>query len=182
MREPEDRQASFRRLYRANYSAIAAYARRRLRAEDADDLVAEVFLVAWRRLEDVPPGELTLPWLYAVARRTFSQRSRTTRRRDRLLARLTALRQPEEPAVIDVDRMHECDLVRQALARLRPQDQELLRLAEWEELERTELARTLGCSANAIAIRLHRAHRRFGQALDELDREIVAAGGWKVVP
>src|SRR5262249_25294419 len=91
-----ERQAAFQRLYREHYRAIVAYALRRRGAEDGDDLVAETFLVAWRRLEDIPGGELTRPWLYAVARRTLLQRSRTNRRRDRLVARLQAFRRPED--------------------------------------------------------------------------------------
>jgi RNA polymerase sigma-70 factor (ECF subfamily) len=171
----QDRQAAFKRLYQEHYRAIAAYALRRLSAEDADDLIAETFLVAWRRLEDIPDGDLTRPWLYAVARRTLSQRARSGRRRDRLVARLKAVRQPEDADGIESERIDDQELVRTALARLRPEDQELLRLAEWEELGRAELARAFECSANAVAIRLHRAHRRFSRALDAMEREAPAA-------
>ncbi len=167
-----DRQDAFQRLYQEHYRAIAAYALRRLRSEDADDLVAETFLVAWRRLEDIPEGDLTRPWLYAVARRTLSQRTRSSRRRDRLMARLKAVRQPEDHGGIEAERIDDQDLVRTALARLRPEDQELLRLAEWEQLGRAELARAFECSPNAIAIRLHRAHRRFSRVLDALERDV----------
>jgi RNA polymerase sigma factor (sigma-70 family) len=176
MEDPGARQAAFRCMYQAHYRAIAAYARRRLSAEDADDQVAETFLVAWRRLEDIPTGEHTRPWLYAVARRTLSQRTRSHRRRDRLVARLTTFRETAElEAGFDPGRIDDQELVRKALARLRPEDQELLRLAEWEELGRAELARAFECSANAVAIRLHRAHRRFSKALDALEEEVVTA-------
>lgn len=164
-----DRNVAFRRLYQAHYAEIAAYARRRLDAEDAEDLVAETFLVAWRRLEDIPGGDLTRAWLYSVARRVLAQGRRSRGRWERLVNRLGGLRRPEEVAVLTED-LEDRDVVRHALARLRPQDQELLRLAEWEELDRAELARVFGCSANAIAIRLHRAHRRFSEALDAVDR------------
>jgi RNA polymerase sigma-70 factor (ECF subfamily) len=62
-------------------------------------------------------------------------------------------------------------VVRQALARLRPHDQEILRLAEWEELTHAELAVVFGCSVNAVTIRLHRAHRRFEAELRSLEEE-----------
>lgn len=171
----EERSAAFRRIYEAHYSAIAAYARRRLDPHDADDLVAETFLVAWRRIEDVPPGDRTLPWLYAVAGRTLMQRRRSRRRWDRLVVRLGSVRQSESETAGPPVETDDREVVSQALARLRPQDQELLRLAEWEELGRAELARTFGCTPNAIAIRLHRAHRRFSQALEAVDRDMVKA-------
>jgi RNA polymerase sigma-70 factor (ECF subfamily) len=165
-----DRSVTFRRLYQDHYSEIAAYARRRLDAQDAEDLVAETFLVVWRRIEDIPEGDLTRPWLYAVARRVLSQGRRSRGRWERLVNRLGGLRRTEEIAVMTED-LEDRDVVRHALARLRPQDQELLRLAEWEDLDHAELARVFGCSSNAIAIRLHRAHRRFSEALDAVDRE-----------
>lgn len=40
--------------------------------KDAADAVAETFLVAWRRLPEVPSGEEARPWLYGVARRTLA--------------------------------------------------------------------------------------------------------------
>lgn len=164
-----DRGATFRVLYQAHYAEIAAYARRRLDAEDAEDLVAETFLVAWRRLEDIPGGDLTRAWLYSVARRILSQGRRSRGRWERLVNRLGGLRRTEEVSALSED-FEDRDVVRHALARLRPQDQELLRLAEWEELDHAQLARVFGCSANAIAIRLHRAHRRFSEALDAVDQ------------
>jgi RNA polymerase sigma factor (sigma-70 family) len=169
MAEPGDRKEAFRRLYHACYPPITAYARRRLEPHDADDAVAEIFLVAWRRLGDVPQGDRALPWLYGVARRVLSEDRRSGRRRDRLRARLSSLAPAEDPP--EVDRLDEHLAVQSALARLRPKDQELLRLAEWEELTTGELAQVFECSTNAIAIRLHRAHRRFGQALRSVEDE-----------
>jgi RNA polymerase sigma-70 factor (ECF subfamily) len=170
--DPKDR---FRRIYDAHYRDIAAYARRRLDRHDADDVIAETFLVAWRRLDDVPDEDLTLPWLYGVARRVLSQGRRSGRRRDRLTARLRMLSTPDQTTVSEVDHLDDRQVVRVALARLRPEDQELLRLAEWEGLTPRELAPVFDCSANAISIRLHRAHRRFREALDSVDGQPDAA-------
>jgi RNA polymerase sigma-70 factor, ECF subfamily len=165
------RQDAFRLIYQAHYRAIAAYARRRLGTNDADDVVADTFLVAWRRLEEIPSGDLTLPWLYGVARRVTSQRRRSGRRRDRLMARLSNLGRPHEVTSPGHDHGEDNAAVHVALARLRPNDRELLRLAEWEELTPLELAGIFNCSTNAISIRLHRAHRRFGQALRSVERD-----------
>ncbi len=167
----DQREAAFRRMYVAHYQQIAAYARRRAPREDADDAVAETFLVAWRRFEDIPGGVLSLPWLYGVARRVLSEGRRSSSRRDRLVVKLIKLRGRGDPGTTAYDRLGEKEVVHQALARLRPDDQELLRLAEWEELTHAQLAVALSCSVNAVTIRLHRAHRKFGAELRSLEAE-----------
>jgi RNA polymerase sigma-70 factor (ECF subfamily) len=118
---------------------------------------------------------MALAWLYGVARRVISDRQRSIRRRERLLARLLSFGQKEEAE--EPAGMVEHSAVQSALARLRPADQELLRLAEWEELTTSELASVLRCSKNAVAIRLHRAHRRFARALASADAE--GASAWQ---
>lgn len=55
--------------------------------------------------------------------------------------------------------------VHRALSRLDAEDQELLRLLEWDGLDRAEIATVLGISRNAVRVRLHRARRRFANAL-----------------
>ena len=87
------------------------------------------------------------------------------------MARLSSLAPAEDPPTLQIERLDEHLTIQSALARLRPKDQELLRLAEWEELTTGELAQVFDCSTNAIAIRLHRAHRRFGQALRSVEDE-----------
>ena len=170
----EERKQAFRRLYEATYSRLASYARRRLPSGEADDALAEVYLVAWRRFEDIPPGDEALLWLYGVARRVISQDRRSERRRGRLKAKLSAV-EPSRPAgATDTERADDRLAVLSALATLREHDRELLRLSQWEDLDHEELARVFECSTNAIAIRLHRAHRRFGEALRRSEQE---AGG-----
>ncbi len=78
----------FGKLYREQARAILAYALRRVEnPEDASDVVAEAFLVAWRRLDEVPIGRERL-WLYAVARRVTANVRRAEGRRTRLSERL----------------------------------------------------------------------------------------------
>jgi RNA polymerase sigma-70 factor (ECF subfamily) len=148
-------------LFEAHHRTVLAYAARRSPTlTDAEDVVAEVFLVAWRRLEAVPDGDEALPWLLGVARRTIANQRRGLFRRRRLQERLeTTVERPlpaaptgSEPAL-------------EALSRLSRSDQELLRLVAWEELSHAEIAAILGISVNAVAIRLHRARARFEQAL-----------------
>jgi RNA polymerase sigma-70 factor (ECF subfamily) len=156
-------------LFEAHHRALLAYAARRCpTVSDAEDVVAEVFLVAWRRLDDVPAGDAALPWLYGVARKTIGNQRRGLLRRGRLQARLeqTAER-PATPAPTGTEPALE------ALARLSEGDRELLRLVAWEGLSHAEIAAVLGISVNAVAIRLHRARSRFEQAL------VKGPGGWR---
>lgn len=157
----------FERLYRQHFDAIYAYAARRVGiASEVPDLVADVFTVAWRRIDDIPPPPHDLLWLYGVARRVHSQRARTYQRRMHLadrLARESATWEWEVPPLDANGRVS--DRLAAALARLRPTDQELLRLVAWEALSRSEAAVVLGCSVNAVSIRWHRLMRRLARQL-----------------
>jgi RNA polymerase sigma-70 factor (ECF subfamily) len=157
-----DREAAFRTLYRDAYRPLLAYALRRHRDRaEADDIVAETFAVAWRRLEDLPPSA-ALPWLYGVAANVARNQNRSAQRRQRLVQRLgsdATASAPEPAAVAGLE-------LREALATLSAEDQEVLRLAAWEGLSHTEIGVALDCTANAVAIRLHRARGRLAAALD----------------
>jgi RNA polymerase sigma-70 factor (ECF subfamily) len=148
-------------LFEAHHRTVLAYAARRSPTlTDAEDVVAEVFLVAWRRLEAVPDGDEALPWLLGVARRTIANQRRGLFRRRRLQERLeTTVERPLPAAPTGAEPALE------ALSRLSKSDQELLRLVAWEELSHAEIAAILGISINAAAIRLHRARARFEEAL-----------------
>lgn len=155
---PGDR---FEDLFEAHHRALLTYAARRCASmADAEDVVADVFLVAWRRLDDVPAGDAARLWLYGVARRTIGNQRRSTTRRANLQARLEqTTERPTDAGSPDMEPALE------ALARLSTADQELLRLVAWEELSHAEIAQVLDISVNAVAIRLHRARARFEQAL-----------------
>jgi RNA polymerase sigma factor (sigma-70 family) len=152
----------FRRLFDDAYRSLLAYALRRTEsAADAEEVVADTLLVAWRRRDDLPPGEEALPWLYGVARRVLAnqRRGRARRRRvERLLRPLIrSTTERDEPGALDA--------VVAASRRLSEADQEVLRLAAWEDLSHAQIATALGCSENAAALRLHRARRRLRQEL-----------------
>jgi RNA polymerase sigma-70 factor (ECF subfamily) len=137
--------------------------RRTTHAQDAADVVAEVFLVAWRRLDDVPSAEGGRLWLYGVARNALANQKRSERRRERLAEQL---RWQLPAAVQSVTPLPpETGTIRAALDRLGSEDQEILRLAGWEELTPGEIAIVLGISQVAARSRLHRARRRLRAAL-----------------
>ncbi len=160
VQEPEQRQR-LEVLFREHANAVHAYARRRIDAASADDTVSEVFVIAWRRVEDIP--EAALPWLLACARRVLANQRRGQRRAGALRSRLAANRFPPLPT-------YEGDeLLRQALNGLRERDREVLLLTAWEGLGSAEAATVLGCSQGALAVRLHRARKRLEAALAQLD-------------
>lgn len=156
----------FRMLYEDHYRLIQAYAVRRVEAEaDVADVVAEVFTTAWRRLAEVPspPGDKL--WLYGVARRVIAGKRRSTTRLSNLVARLEASYDHHHtgPPTQTPDGLHERVLA--ALRCLGPAERDALQLVLWEQLSHAEAARVLGCSANAVAIRVHRAKTRLRAAL-----------------
>lgn len=166
--EPRDR---FERLYLAHAGMVRAYARRRIGAAEADDLVAEVFMSAWRRLDEVPAQPV--PWLLGTARGVLSNRRRAEKRSAALLARLTNER-PVDPGS-DVS---ELDLaVVAALGQLSHGDQELLLLVAWERLSTEELAEVLGLRRGTAAVRLHRARSRLRRALATQEPQSKGVGG-----
>lgn len=140
---------------------LLRYALRRASAEDAEDVVAETFVVAWRRRLEVPEPPEHVLWLYGVARRQLANNRRARRRREHLRLRLGRER-PPAPATTD-DRVEE---VRAALARLPAKDAEVLRLLAWEGLSQREAARVLGTTENAVALRASRARKRLAESLD----------------
>jgi len=153
------------RLYAEHGRAVLAYAVRRCTdAHDAADIVAETFLVAWRRLDDVPADEGARLWLYAVARNVLSNHHRSERRRERLAERL---RRELTLALDDlVEPGSGSGAVAAALASLGAEDREILRLTGWEGLTPRQIAVVLGITAVAARSRLHRARARFRAVLD----------------
>lgn len=158
----EDAHQRFRALFDDAERDLLAYALRRVdRPEDAADIVAETFLVAWRRLDDIPPGGEARLWLYGVARRQLANQRRGQLRRSQLADRLrdelpAAMAAAAAPAGED-DRVLG---LRAALGRLDEADRELLTLSSWEGLSPAELAVVLQLPAVTLRSRLHRARKR----------------------
>jgi RNA polymerase sigma-70 factor (ECF subfamily) len=127
-------------------------------------VLAETLLVCWRRLDQVP--EHALPWVYGVARNCLANIQRGDRRQVRLAARITVV-DPPDRATPDPDEPDE--RVAAALAAMRADEADLLRLWAWEQLGPSEIAAVLGISPNAASIRLHRARGKFVDALRKID-------------
>lgn len=145
----------FRSLHARTADEVARFALRRSpTTADADDVVSETFLVAWRRRETVPEPPEDVLWLYGVARNVLANAGRSARRVERLRARLAA-----EPAPAPIETTTELGDVALALRRLPTLDAELLCLLAWEGLSHAEAAVVLGSTENAVALRASRARR-----------------------
>ncbi|HET6952314.1 MAG TPA: sigma-70 family RNA polymerase sigma factor [Acidimicrobiales bacterium] len=154
-----DAATRFRALFEAHYPAVRRYAHHRaVVGADADDLVAETFTVAWRRLDDVPVDD-PLPWLLAVAANVRRNQARSVRRYHAVLDRLPGP-DPAPPPPEPGDAA-----LAGALAALTPDDREILRLVAWDGLTPAQAARVLGCPDGTARARLHRARRRLAEHL-----------------
>jgi len=158
-----DDRDRFELIYREHFRAVLRFAAVRIDPERAKDVAAETFLVAWRRLDDVPAEPR--PWLLGVARRMIAGQFRSEARRQALASRLQAAHGEDaagDPAAALADR----DDALAAFATLRDSDREVLRLVTWDGLSAAQAADVLDITQLAFIVRLHRARRRLERALE----------------
>ncbi|MDQ2895427.1 MAG: sigma-70 family RNA polymerase sigma factor [Actinomycetota bacterium] len=156
------RREQFEALYAEHHTHLSRYVLRRTDdSDDAADVVAEAFLVVWRRLDDAP-AENVRPWLYGVARRVLANHRRGERRRHQLAAELQSDLATRGAAPAGREMFGE---LAAAFRSLSDGDREILALEGWEQLDPGEIGTVLGCSRNAARIRLHRARRRLRAAV-----------------
>jgi len=154
--DTSDRE-EFEELFAANFSDLIRFVRRRAPEQLVDDVVAETFLVAWRRREELPAHPR--PWLFTTASNVLRNALRRETR-EQLVAERVWL-----PDAADADSSAEIDALN-ALRAMSDADQEVLSLHVWEDLSDTEAAHVLGCSRAAFSMRLSRAKKRFAAILD----------------
>jgi len=162
------RRYRFRSLYDENHEDLWRYCLRRASTtQEAEEALAETFSVAWRRLDIVPKGAGARPWLFGVARNKlrsgWRKNKRSSELRDRLVHARTCTHSPDPADEVVI----EPSPVLVAMATLREKDQEILRLSAWEELPHAQIAQLIGCSENAVSIRIHRARNRLATSMDK---------------
>lgn len=140
-------------------SAVARYAARRVPPDDVHDLVADTFLTAWRRLDEVP--EDAVPWLFGSARRHIANRRRSTRRRQALDVRLA-----NEPSPSRIEASHVDERIVAAIGRLPEAEREAMMLVAWDGLDPKRAAKAAGCGSGTFRVRLHRARSRLKRELE----------------
>lgn len=161
-----DRRARFEELARELIDPLRRYLARRTDPATADDVLSETLLVCWRRLDDVPDN--AFPWAYGVARKCLANAERGERRRMRLVAKISVVAPPDQETPQAGAR--DDDLL-EAMAAMRPEDAELLRLWAWERLTPAEIATVLQITANAASIRLHRAREKLREELRKVQQQ-----------
>lgn len=159
----ESRRERFEEVAPGLIEPVRRFLARRTDPATAEDVLAETLLVCWRRATELP--DEPLPWVYGVARNCLRNAERAARRQERVAARLMA--QPADPGPPDDPALDE------AMATLRPEEAELLRLWAWEQLTPAEIAVVLGVSPNAASTRLTRAKKKLS---DRLRKTRAAAG------
>ena len=158
--------AQFRDMYLTHQDAVWAYVMRRTNRNNVDDAVAEVFTVAWRKIDRSPDVDEQLPWLYGISKNVVRNANRSSTRRRRLWTRAAAVPPEDAPAAdVQVVRNLEDTELLAAVATLRPVDQELLRLHTWEELPIKDIAVVVGMSPKAVESRLVRIRKSLARTL-----------------
>ena len=162
----------FAAIYERYHWQIHSYCRRRTTPDRVDDAVSDTFLVAWRRISDVPEGREGLLWLYKVAYRVLGHQWRGAARRDKLEKRLSSIGQesiaaPEDYVVV----AEESRQILDAASRINRNDLEVMRLIAWEDLSHAEVAEVLGISQNAVKQRFHRAKKNLAREFNRAEKK-----------
>lgn len=162
----EANHETFEGLYNQHRLQILAYCNRRLDQTLAPDACSEVFLVAWRRYEEIPDPPESLFYLYGIAAKVVANQRRSMRRKVRLDAKLRniGVAPSDDPSAMLI-RSEQDRWVERAVAKLNPTDREIVMLYAWEELSREEISKVMGMSRSAIDQRIHRAYRRLARRL-----------------
>ncbi|HYY32175.1 MAG TPA: RNA polymerase sigma factor [Gaiellaceae bacterium] len=162
-RSHEQARAAFEALFRTTRADLLAYLLRRSTSpEDAADVLAETYLIAWRKLETIPKGDRARLWLFGVARNLLLKSATRRRSGDALVSRLAGELRAARAVVPEEEWS---DHVSAALAMLPEGDREILMLSAWEGLTPKEIAAVLEVSANVVRVRLHRARSRLREKL-----------------
>ncbi len=158
----------FRALYDRTYDRVSAFVLRRGFSEhETRDVVAETYMTLWRRIGDVPDDPILADaWVFGIARRAIANVRRSEKRRRRLAERLFDQHRVDSAFTPEVP-----DRLLQVLEELPRKHQEMLQLAVWDELTHAQIAHVVGCSENAVAVRLHRARRALRRQYDEIGGE-----------
>ena len=165
----DDPESRFTALYDAHYRGVLGYALTKAEPGTAEDVVSEVFLIAWRRIGDVP-GE-AFPWLLGVARNLLRKQHQNGYRRWALADRIIALTTRQQLMAWDVaEHVIERETALAALRTLPERDLDVLVLTMWQGLTPEDAADAAGCSTATFRVRQHRARRRLAKALDAANR------------
>lgn len=146
-------------MFEQHAPRLVVYARRQAGPAEAEDLVSEAFMVAVRRLDDVPSdsGE-AFAWLVGTVRKLAANHRRRRESQDRYWR--DAVREGWHMTASPEDSVADRERCLAALSELSTADRELLLLVAWEGLTNDQAAAVLGINRNALAVRMFRARQR----------------------
>ena len=154
-------EQEFNDIFRAHLAEASRFIARRTKAEDVEDLAADLFALAWDKRASIPEG-LELPWLYKSARYLISNHNRKQQGRSAILA---GLQEPQSAPSAESIALADLELA-EAWKALNAKEQEILSLWAFEGLEPKQLAIALEKSENACAIALSRAKSKLTALLN----------------
>jgi len=162
----EHPRSAFEQLFRNTRTDLLAYILRRSRGpEDAADVLAETYLIAWQKLDRIPKDERARLWLFGVARNLLMKGASRRQSGNALVERLANELRSAEPARAPLEDERR-DALRAVLTALPVRDREILTMTAWEGLTPKQIAAVMGTSANIVRVRLHRARARLKRQLD----------------
>lgn len=165
---------AFERLFAQTHIELLAYALRRSRcAEDAADVVSETYLIAWRKIDQIPDGERARMWLFGVAANVLRRGAARHHASTLLVARLAGELAVHTAAEQFEREDHSLRALRAGLASLPARDREIVTLSAWEGLSPKQIGQVLQLPANVVRVRLHRARRRLIQRVTEAEHALV---------
>jgi len=158
-------QQRFRELYDRTYNRVYAFVLRRVSVDVAADVVADTYLAVWRRIRDVPADtRMADAWVFKTAYRVLANARRGSQRRTALLDRI---RQRPVDLLLNIHTTSDSETeLNRALEKLRPEQREIIAFKYWDDLDTDQIARIMGCSKNAAAVRLTRAQQALRAALE----------------
>lgn len=160
-----DARATFERLFLDTRTDLLAYiVRRSQSAEDAADVLAETYLIAWYKLDALPTGERARLWLFGIARNLLLKGARRRHVRDALVERLAAELRSAHSLQTPIEDERSATL-RAALAALPERQREVVLLTAWEGLTPREIAAVTATPVNLVRVRLHRGRARLKRAI-----------------
>ncbi|WP_328464139.1 RNA polymerase sigma factor [Actinoplanes sp. NBC_00393] len=166
---PSSELDDFAALFDRHAPYIHRYLARRLGDQQADDLVAETFLTAFRRRATFRPEQRDArPWLYGIATHLVAQHRRDEVRRLRLHQAVPP--EPDTTCHADQVAAHVTatalrDTLTSALADLTDGDRDVFLLIVQEELTYEQVAAALDIPIGTVRSRLHRARTTLRAAL-----------------
>ena len=148
----------FSDLFQSTHKRILQYVSRRI-SWDAEDVVDDIFAVAWKRKEDIPanPDE-RIVWLYAIGRKVIANKIRFKARADRFnkLNNPLVERSSESSSESNM-------VINQVLTEMPQELREPILLVEWDQLSVKDAAKVLGISESTVNNRLHTARELFAR-------------------